>query len=55
MQLFRVGLRMGLWKEWKKCRTRIVNLLKLKATRQKSYECGNSSKGYRRVAHSSIL
>jgi RNA-directed DNA polymerase len=51
----RVRLRMGLWKEWKTCKTRTVNLLKLKANRQKSYEWGNSSKGYCRVAHSPIL
>lgn len=51
----RVRLRMGLWKEWKTCKTRTANLLKLKANRQKSYEWGNSSKGYCRVAHSPIL
>lgn len=51
----RTRLRMGLWKEWKTCRTRIANLQKLKASKQKSYEWGNSSKGYCRVAHSPIL
>lgn len=30
----RVRLRMGLWKEWKNCKTRVANLLKLKASRQ---------------------
>lgn len=53
--LVRVRLRMSLWKEWKRCRTRTFNLLKLKASKQKSYEWGNSSKGYCRVAHSPIL
>jgi RNA-directed DNA polymerase len=48
-------LRMGLWKEWKTCKTRVSNLLKLKVSKQKSYEWGNSSKGYCRVAHSPIL
>lgn len=51
----RTRLRMGLWKEWKTCRTRVSNLLKLKAGKQKSYEWGNSSRGYCRVAHSPIL
>lgn len=53
--LVRSRLRMGLWKEWKTCRTRIANLLKLKASKQKSYEWGNSSRGYCRVARSPIL
>lgn len=53
--MVRVRLRMGLWKEWKNCRTRTANLLKLKASKQKSYEWGNSSRGYCRVAHSPIL
>lgn len=51
----RIRLRMGLWKEWKTCKTRVSNLLKLKAGKQKSYEWGNSSRGYCRVAHSPIL
>lgn len=53
--LVRTRLRMGLWKEWKTGRTRVANLLKLKASKQKSYEWGNSSRGYCRVAHSPIL
>jgi RNA-directed DNA polymerase len=51
----RTRLRMGLWKEWKTCKTRVSNLLKLKASKQKSYEWGYSSRGYCRVAHSPIL
>jgi len=47
--LVRSRLRMGLWKEWKWCKTRVANLLKLKASKQKSYEWGNSSRGYCRV------
>lgn len=50
-----VRLRMGLWKEWKSCKTRVANLLRLKASRQKSYEWGNSSRGYCRIAHSPVL
>jgi RNA-directed DNA polymerase len=51
----RTRLRMGLWKEWKNCKTRVKHLHDLKASKQKSYEWGNSSKGYCRVAHSPIL
>jgi len=51
----RSRLRMGLWKEWKNCKTRVKHLHELKASKQKSYEWGNSSKGYCRVAHSPIL
>ena len=51
----RVRLRMGMWKEWKNCKTRVANLLKLKASKQKSYEWGNSSRGYCRIAHSPVL
>src|SRR5665647_481849 len=51
----RIRLRIGLWKEWKNCRTRVANLMKLKASKQKSYEWGNSSRGYCRIAHSPVL
>lgn len=51
----RTRLRMGIWKSWKKCKTRVVNLLKLKAGKQQSYEWGNSSKGACRIAHSPVL
>lgn len=51
----RTRLRMGQWKEWKIGKRRVKELLILGATKQKSYEWGNSSKGYCRVAHSPIL
>lgn len=47
-------LRMILWKEWKNPRTRVRNLKKLGAG-DKSFEWGNSRKGYWRVAKSPIL
>jgi RNA-directed DNA polymerase len=47
-------LRMILWKEWKNPRTRVRNLEKLGAG-EKSYEWGNSRKGYWRIAKSPIL
>lgn len=54
-ELVRVRLRICQWKAWKRPRTRVRQLLKLGISRQKSYEWGNSSKGYCRVAHSPIL
>lgn len=53
--MLRTRLRMGLWKEWKNCKTRVRNLRKLGIGKQKSYEWGNTSRGYCRVAHSPIL
>lgn len=54
-QFIRSRLRVGLWRDWKKSRTRIRNLIRLGASKQKAYEWGNTSKGYCRVAHSPIL
>ena len=48
-------LRMCIWKQWKKVRTRVTNLRKLGANPQKAYEWGNTRKGYWRTAHSPIL
>lgn len=48
-------LRMCIWKQWKKVRTRINNLRKLGVNPQKAYEWGNTRKGYWRTAHSPIL
>jgi RNA-directed DNA polymerase len=53
--MLRTRLRMGIWKEWKNCKTRVRNLRNLKIERQKSYEWGNTSRGCCRVAHSPIL
>ena len=47
--------RMCIWKAWKKCRTRIRNLIKCGIAEWQAYEWGNSSKGYWRVAGSGIL
>ena len=54
-QYVRTRLRAGLWRDWKNCKTRIANLLRLGAKRYKAYEWGNTSKGYTRTAHSPIL
>ena len=48
-------LRMCIWKQWKRVRTRIASLRKLGVNNQKSYEWGNTRKGYWRIAHSPIL
>jgi len=48
-------LRMCLWKNWKKPRTRIRNLIRLKVPYGKAYEWGNTRKGYWRISKSPIL
>lgn len=53
--MLRTRLRICKWKEWKRIKTKVYNLIKLGIKRQKAYEWGNSSKGYCRVAHSPIL
>ena len=54
-ELVRTRLRMGIWKQWKKAKTRKWNLEKLGIARGKAYEWSNSRKGYCRIAHSPIL
>ena len=54
-EMIRTRLRICKWKEWKRIKTKISNLIKLGIKRQKAYEWGNSSKGCCRVAHSPIL
>ena len=53
--MVRVRLRMGLWKEWKNCRTRVTRLRELGANKRDAYMWGNASKSYCRIAHSPIL
>lgn len=48
-------LRMCIWKQWKRVRTRISSLCKLGVSKPKAYEWGNTRKGYWRIAHSPIL
>lgn len=54
-EMVRVRLRMGIWKQWKKPKTKISNLVKLGVSHWKAYQWGNSSLGYCRVAHSPVL
>jgi RNA-directed DNA polymerase len=54
-ELVRTRLRMGIWKQWKRPRTRRKNLVKLGISQGKAYEWSNSRRGHCRVAHSPIL
>ena len=51
----RFRLRMCIWKQWKKPRTRYKALIKLGIPRCKAWEWANSRKGYARVASSVIM
>lgn len=48
-------LRMCLWKQWKKPRTKVKRLISLGVPKDKAYEWGNTRKGYWRIARSPIL
>jgi RNA-directed DNA polymerase len=48
-------LRMCSWKNWKKSKTKIRNLIKLGVPEAKAYEWGNSRKGYWRISKSPVL
>ena len=52
---YRRRLRMLIWKQWKKVRTRSMNLIKLGINRFTAWEHANSRKGAWRVALSHIL
>lgn len=51
----RFRLRMCIWKQWKRVRTRYKNLQKLGIPKGKAWEWANTRKGYARVARSYIL
>jgi hypothetical protein len=51
----RFRLRMCIWKQWKKVRTRYKNLIKLGISRSKAWEWANTRKGYARIARSFVL
>lgn len=48
-------LRMCLWKQWKKPKTKVKRLLSLGVPKDKAFEWGNTRKGYWRIACSPIL
>jgi hypothetical protein len=51
----RFRLRMCIWKQWKKVKTRYKNLQKLGISKELSWQWANTRKGYARVARSFIL
>jgi RNA-directed DNA polymerase len=52
---YRRRLRMVIWKQWKRIRTRLKNLMKLGVNKSKAWEWANTRKGYWRIASSYIL
>jgi hypothetical protein len=52
---YRRRLRMVIWKQWKRIKTKIANLVKLGINKYKAYEWANSRKGYWHIANSYIL
>ncbi|RYD54424.1 MAG: group II intron reverse transcriptase/maturase [Sphingobacteriales bacterium] len=52
---YRRRIRMVVWKQWKRIRTRMSNLTKLGICRQKAWEFASTRKGYWRIANSPIL
>ena len=52
---YRRRLRMVIWKQWKRVRTRFRNFIKLGVNRHKAWEFANTRKGYWRMANSYIL
>jgi group II intron reverse transcriptase/maturase len=52
---YRRRLRMVIWKQWKRIRTRLRNLIKLGIAKYKAWEFANTRKSYWRTANSPIL
>lgn len=52
---YRRRLRMVIWKQWKRIKTRRANLIKLGINKYKAYEWANTRKGYWHIANSFIL
>ena len=52
---YRRRIRMVIWKQWKRIKTREANLMKLGVSRSKAREYANSRKGYWHLAHSWVL
>jgi len=52
---YRRRLRMVIWKQWKRIRTRLRNLIRLGIEKYKAWEYANTRKGYWLVANSPIL
>jgi RNA-directed DNA polymerase len=52
---YRRRLRMIIWKQWKRVRTRLRNLIKFGIEKYKAWEYANTRKGYWHTAYSPIL
>ncbi len=52
---YRRRLRMVIWKQWKRIKTKMANLRKLGINKHKAYEWANTRKGYWHIAGSYIL
>jgi group II intron reverse transcriptase/maturase len=52
---FRRRLRMVIWKQWKRIRTKLANLIRLGIPKSKAWEWANTRKGYWHIANSYIL
>ncbi|PYE49291.1 group II intron reverse transcriptase/maturase [Paenibacillus barcinonensis] len=48
-------MRMYIWKQWKKSRTKVQNLQKLGVPEWQAYQWGNTRQGYWRIAGSAVL
>lgn len=48
-------LRMVIWKQWKRIKTKVANLIKLGINKYKAFEWANTRKGYWHIAKSFIL
>jgi group II intron reverse transcriptase/maturase len=52
---YRRRLRMVIWKQWKRTKTKMTNLMKLGVKKSKAWEWANTRKGYWHIANSYIL
>ncbi len=52
---YRRRLRMVIWKQWKRVRTRYKNLIKLGVVRSQAHMCSNTRKSYWRTANSKVM
>jgi len=52
---YRRRLRMVIWKQWKRIKTKLANLVKLGVKKQMAYEWASTRKGYWHIAGSFIL
>jgi len=52
---YRRRLRMVIWKQWKRTRTKLANLIRLGVNKSKAWEWANTRKGYWHTANSYIL